>query len=167
MGKRVTAKEKPLTPVVIGPCKATDGADVAEVINELRDRERDALVKRMVDRFLGWRLPESFSPDAGISFNPEYNVEFNAAHGKPPARHQPSGTNLFDATQAEAMVRYMLEGSPAKGLMPLCTCESARQCRGSDWAAKDGMRCSQARAPRGEGTVRFARPNESGTPDQM
>lgn len=114
MGKRVTAKSKPLPPVVIGPCKATDGADVAEVINELRDRERDALVKHMVNRFLGWRLPEHFRPDAGISFNPEYNVEFNAKYGKPPARHQPIGTNLFDATQAEEMVRYML-GSPASG----------------------------------------------------
>lgn len=49
---------------------------------------------------------------AGISFNPEYNVEFNAARGKPPARRQPSGTNLFDASQAYAMVRYMVEGMP-------------------------------------------------------
>src|SRR5271168_2436642 len=114
MGKRVTAKAKPLPPAVIGPCKATDGADVAEGINELRDRERDALVKHMVNRFLEWRLPEHFSPDAGISFNPKYNAEFNAARGKPPARHQPMGTNLFDATQAEEMVRYMLS-SPTSG----------------------------------------------------
>lgn len=27
-------------------------------------------IKHMVDRFLGWKLPESFSPDAGISFEP-------------------------------------------------------------------------------------------------
>ena len=72
----------------------------------------DEQIKHMVDRFLGWRLPENFSPDAGITFNPEYNVEFNAARGKPPARHQPSGTNLFGADQAEAMVRYMIEGLP-------------------------------------------------------
>lgn len=32
---------------------------------------------------------------------------------------------------------------PSKPL-PLCTCESIQQCRGSDWAAKDGMRCSQS-----------------------
>lgn len=108
MGKRVKTKAAPLTPMVIGPCKATDGADVAEVINQIRDREEAAMVKRMVDRFLGWRLPEHFRPDAGISFNPEYNVEFNAKYGKPPALHQPTGTNLFDATQAEAMIRYML-----------------------------------------------------------
>lgn len=73
----------------------------------------DEQVKHMVNRFLGWRLPENFSPDAGISFKAEYNKEFNAARGKPPALHQPSGTNLFDAQQAEAMVRYMVEGMTA------------------------------------------------------
>lgn len=72
----------------------------------------DEQIKHMVDRFLGWRLPEHFQPDAGISFKPEYNVEYNAAQGKPPARHQPVGTNLFDATQAEAMVRYITDGMP-------------------------------------------------------
>jgi len=69
-------------------------------------------VKHMVDRFLGWKLPENFHPDAGISFKPEFNVEYNAARGLPPQRHEPSGTNLFDATQAEEMVRYMLEELP-------------------------------------------------------
>lgn len=73
----------------------------------------DEQIKHMVDRFLAWRLPENFQPDAGISFKPEYNVEYNDARGLPPARHQPSGTNLFDATQAEAMVRYMVEGMPS------------------------------------------------------
>ena len=72
----------------------------------------DEQIKHMVNRFLGWRLPENFQPDAGISFKPDYNVEYNAAQGLPPARHEPSGTNLFDATQAEAMVRYMIEGMP-------------------------------------------------------
>lgn len=74
----------------------------------------DEQIKHMVNRFLGWRLPEHFCPDAGISFKPEYNVEFNAARGKPPVRHEPIGTNLFDASQAEAMVRYMVEGMPSK-----------------------------------------------------
>jgi hypothetical protein len=69
-------------------------------------------IKYMVDRFLGWRLPEDFSPDAGISFEPEFNKEFNAARGKPPSRHEPVGTNLFAADQATAMVRYMLDGLP-------------------------------------------------------
>jgi len=72
----------------------------------------DAQIKHMVDRFLGWRLPENFSPDAGISFKAEYNIEYNAARGLPPARHQPIGTNLLDAAQAEAMVRHLIEGMP-------------------------------------------------------
>lgn len=73
----------------------------------------EAQIKHMVSRFLGWKLPEGFHPDAGISFEPEFNKEWNARHGKPPQRHEPSGTNLFDATQADAMVRYMVEGLPA------------------------------------------------------
>lgn len=68
----------------------------------------DADIKQMVDRFLQWRLPENFAPDAGINFRAEYNVEWNAKHGRPPDRHQPTGTNLFTATQAEAMIRHML-----------------------------------------------------------
>lgn len=72
----------------------------------------DEQIKYMVSRFLGWKLPESFRPDAGINFNPHFNVEYNATLGKPPQRHEPSGTNLLDATQAEAMVRFMVEGMP-------------------------------------------------------
>ena len=68
----------------------------------------DAQIKHMVDRFLGWKLPKDFSPDAGISFKAEFN-EYTAH----PMRHEPIGTNLFDVTQAEAMVRYMIEGLSA------------------------------------------------------
>lgn len=59
----------------------------------------EAQIKYMVDRFLGWRLPRSFKPDGGISF------DLVSARG-------PSGTNLFDANQADEMVRYMLDGMP-------------------------------------------------------
>jgi hypothetical protein len=64
----------------------------------------EAQVEHMVNRFLGWKLPENFNPDAGISYTrPNY-----------PASHPgPIGTNLFDAMQADAMVRYMLEGAPS------------------------------------------------------
>lgn len=62
----------------------------------------DKQIKHMVDRFLSWQLPENFNPDGGISVKrPDYS------------RHvlwRPTGTNLLDATQAEAMVRHMLEG---------------------------------------------------------
>lgn len=65
----------------------------------------DDQVKHMVDRFLSWRLPENFAPDAGISFKPTFNE-----HTEHPMRHEPTGTNLFDAGQAEAMVRHMIDG---------------------------------------------------------
>lgn len=63
-------------------------------------------IEHMVNRFLGWRLPKPWHPDNGISYSrPNY------AH--PPADHDwPTGTNLFDATQADAMVRNMVEGLP-------------------------------------------------------
>jgi len=73
----------------------------------------DAQVKHMVDRFLSWRLPEPWHPDGGIEFKPEFNVEYMARQGKPPMRHEPTGTNLFDYQQATAMVRHMLEDMPA------------------------------------------------------
>lgn len=65
----------------------------------------DEQIKYMVDRFLGWRLPDNFTPDAGISFKPEFNE-----HTDYPMRHTPSGTNLFDAEQAETMIRYITDG---------------------------------------------------------
>jgi hypothetical protein len=67
----------------------------------------DDQIKYMVNRFLGWKLPENFSPDAGISFKPTFND-----HLPTPTRYEPSGTNLFDAMQATAMVRFMVEGMP-------------------------------------------------------
>jgi hypothetical protein len=59
----------------------------------------------MVERFLRWRLPENFNPDGGISFKPMFNE--HTAH---PMKAEPVGTNLFDFTQAEGMIRYMVEG---------------------------------------------------------
>ena len=58
-------------------------------------------IKYMVDRFLGWRLPKNFNPDCGISFDRKYQDD-----------HSPTGTNIFDAAQTHAMVRYMVEGVP-------------------------------------------------------
>lgn len=67
----------------------------------------EAQIKHMVDRFLGWRLPEGFNPDGGISFKKMFNE-----HTPRPMKHEPFGTNLFDANQADAMVRYMIDGIP-------------------------------------------------------
>lgn len=67
----------------------------------------DAQIKTMVDRFLMWRLPtETFSPDCGISF-----AHYTGEEGNPYRQeNKPVGTNLFSATEAEAMVRHMIEG---------------------------------------------------------
>lgn len=64
-------------------------------------------IKHMVERFLCWKLPEHFNPDAGISFDPVFNkgTRFEM-------RHEPTGTNLFDYEQAKAMVSHMIEGLP-------------------------------------------------------
>ena len=62
----------------------------------------DEQIKQMVDRFLRWKLPTNFSPDAGISFKPDYNE-----HTEYPAKHEPIGTNLLDANQAEEMIRFI------------------------------------------------------------
>lgn len=65
----------------------------------------DDQIRCMVNRFLQWKLPEDFRPDAGISFKPDFNE-----HTPHPMKHEPVGTNLFTASQAEAMVRFILEG---------------------------------------------------------
>lgn len=67
----------------------------------------DDQIKHMVDRFLNWNLPEDFNPDGGISFKREFNENTPWT-----MKHEPSGTNLLDAMQADAMVRHMLEGCP-------------------------------------------------------
>lgn len=68
----------------------------------------ESQIKHMVDRFLMWKLPKEFAPDGGISFDPI------ASRGTPHEfRREPVGTNLLTATQADAMVRYMLEGMPS------------------------------------------------------
>ena len=64
-------------------------------------------VAHMVDRFLSWKLPKNFNPDGGIEFRPLANQ--GTEHERV---REPTGTNLFDYTQAEAMVLHMLEGLP-------------------------------------------------------
>lgn len=68
----------------------------------------DAQIKHMVDRFLAWKLPETFSPDGGVSFKKTFNDHMPFG----PMKHEPMGTNLLNADEADAMVRYMLEGIP-------------------------------------------------------
>lgn len=74
-------------------------AQVDEMVRKLRIsfgvETTDDLVREMANRFLIWKLPEDFAPDAGISF-------------KPMSNDWPIGTNLLHYGQAEEMVRHML-----------------------------------------------------------
>ncbi len=68
----------------------------------------EAQIRHMVDQFLRWKLPADFCPDGGVKFDRAYN------NGTPEGgKHEPIGTNLLTHTQAEAMVRNMLDGLPS------------------------------------------------------
>ena len=58
-------------------------------------------IEHMVSRFLGWKLPEDFSPDGGVSYDK-------------PSTWYPVGTNLLTATQAREMIEYITSELPAK-----------------------------------------------------
>ena len=62
---------------------------------------RDQIYK-MVDRFLSWPLPRTFSPDCGISFDGRKPDEFN--HIKP----WPVGTSLLTANEARQMIEHLM-----------------------------------------------------------
>lgn len=70
------------------------------------------LIKKMVDRFLGWELPKTMQPDCGIEFNRMVNIIRNG-HVMPTDRSEagtgswPVGTNLFDANEAQQMIDYI------------------------------------------------------------
>jgi len=88
--------------------KTTENEHVETTCSPDTELEKE-VVKHLVDRFLGWRLPRDFHPDCGISFGREYNVSYNANQGLPPSIHEPTGTNLFTADQAKEMFRFLLE----------------------------------------------------------
>jgi len=64
-------------------------------------------IKHMTERFLHWKLPDDFSPDGGIEFNK--TIRAGTMHEY---TFSPIGTNLLTFTQAQAMIRYMLEDLP-------------------------------------------------------
>lgn len=81
-------------------------------------------IEEMVNRFLGWRLPEDFYPDCGISYKK-----------LSPTSH-PIGTNLFSATQAKAMIEYIMrppkpdERGPEVGDLVISASSQTRQWNG-------------------------------------
>jgi hypothetical protein len=58
----------------------------------------------MVTRFLGWKLPQTFSPDNGITFKPPQNPIL-----------WPVGTNLLTDPEARAMLEHVLGDSSGNG----------------------------------------------------
>lgn len=92
----------------LSPDQAKDlAASLAAALSAPVSQDSDAQIKHMVERFLGWRLPEDFDPDDGISFKKTFNE--NTPH---PMKHEPTGTNLFNFDQAKQMVLHMIEGLP-------------------------------------------------------
>lgn len=68
------------------------------------DHKEDKMdLKKIVDRFLGWPLPKSFSPDCGITFDGRKDDEWNKN------KTWPIGTNLFTFSEALAMFEHALE----------------------------------------------------------
>jgi hypothetical protein len=67
----------------------------------------DAQIKHMTEQFLRFKLPANFNPDGGITFEPTYK-----GFGGAEIKHEPIGTNLLNYTQAETMVRHMIDGLP-------------------------------------------------------
>jgi len=66
-------------------------------------------IQLAVNRFLGWRLPEDFSPDCYVTFDKEKARRNNS---------WPIGTNLLTADQARAMFQFVLyeaAQAPARG----------------------------------------------------
>jgi hypothetical protein len=64
---------------------------------------KKALIEHMVNRFLGWKIPETFGPDAGVSFDKAYKEKWG----------MPTGTNIFTGREAEQLFEYALEGFAA------------------------------------------------------
>ena len=87
--------------------------DLALKALEMRPRPiSEDQIKHMANRFLGWKLPKDFSPDNGVYFERWYPYIESWKRSDLNCR-QPVGTNLLTATQAEAMVRYLVEEAPS------------------------------------------------------
>jgi hypothetical protein len=97
-------------------------ADIeANIANEYYFTAADGVspsVGKMVDRFLGWRLPTDFCPDNGISFKPESDYE-HPELGR--TKYEPIGTNLFHAEQAKEMFEHAVEYTDVPQALQLLT----------------------------------------------
>jgi hypothetical protein len=86
--------------MVDGLMVAIKAGDLRNLINS--PNKKLVVTDEMVGRFLGWKLPDDFSPDCYIRFDPPVDTS-----------SWPSGTNLFDFGQAKSMLKHVLgEGDP-------------------------------------------------------
>lgn len=89
-----------------------EGDPVAEVESLLADIKVNAGaapatdIDGMVNRFLGWKLPQNFYPDCYVSFDREKASQ--SPHG------WPTGTNLLTAEQARKMFEYVMASTPCQ-----------------------------------------------------
>jgi hypothetical protein len=65
----------------------------------------DNIIRAAADKLMGWKLPEDFYPDCGISFKKLSDYD-HPEFGR--TKYEPTGTNLFNVTQARAMFEYCL-----------------------------------------------------------
>lgn len=85
-------------------------------------------ITKLVNRFLCWPLPKSFTPDCGISFDGR----------KPDARGYlppwPVGTNLFTAEEARQLFEHALgQDGTAESGVDLIAAERTRQIEQEGW----------------------------------
>lgn len=81
-----------------------------KIAKSVRQQELEATLDEMVNRFLWWKLPKDFSPDAGISFTPTKPYEGDEFGNS----WWPVGTNLLTAEQARAMFKACLSLEPSR-----------------------------------------------------
>lgn len=77
----------------------------------------DAVSDEMVSRFLAWKLPKDFCPDAHISFNPTKPYEGDEFGNS----WWPIGTNLLHAGQAREMLESVVGVVPKHEALNLLT----------------------------------------------
>lgn len=121
--------------------------DIA-VLRQENAKMRD--IGAMVSRFLCWRLPKDFAPDGRVKFDRIFLV-FDGFDGAQPIdisdapdHYWPTGTNLFTAEQAKAMIENMLGIGPTKDMHKLppseqeCEHRKITYCHGSSlWICAD------------------------------
>lgn len=98
----VYATTKALTekqPSTLVPGSTVTIGEVEFEVSESPAAAQEAAYRAMVDRFLSWKLPQDFGPDAGIAFTPPPHL---------PDLYWPTGTNLFHAGQALEMFKHCL-----------------------------------------------------------